>query len=277
MLLIGGDLCRRAGAILLAQGHEVWALRRHPPANHAGGLRWLAADLNQADSLACLPASISHVLYAVAPGERSPQAYRAAFLDGAANLLATLDHKALRRFMFVSSSAVYGDSTDWIDEDTPARPQSYNGEILLKAENRLRQSLGEKAVALRLSGLYGPGRTQLLDRLRRGSATVPAHGDHWANRFHIEDAARACAHLLRLGQALPYYVGSDDKPMRMAQLYDALADMLGAPRPARSDASQGEASGKRLNNARLKASGFALDWPDAIEGYRALITAAGAR
>ncbi|UYO92938.1 NAD-dependent epimerase/dehydratase family protein [Pollutimonas sp. M17] len=277
LLAGGGDLCRRTGDILLAQGHDVWALRRHPPADDTAGLRWLAADLSQAATLAALPGGISHVLYAVAPGERSPQAYRSVFLDGAANLLAALNHEALRRFVFVSSSAVYGASEDWVDEDTPARPQGYNGEIVLEAENHLRRSLGRKAVTLRLSGLYGPGRTQLLDRLRQGRAAVIQDPPHWTNRMHIEDAARACAHLLMLDGAQPCYVGSDDRPMPMAQLYDTLADMLSAPQPPRTDTPRIAAGSKRLCNARLKASGFALRWPDAIEGYRALIEAGDAR
>ncbi len=276
LLAGGGDLCRRAGRILLARGHDAWALRRRPTAQGTAGLQWLSADLADASTLR-LPPGISHVLYAVSPGERSPQAYRSAFLHGAANLLAALDPDALRRFVFVSSSAVYGASEDWVDEDTPAHPQGYNGEILLEAENRLQQRLGGKAVALRLSGLYGPDRTQLLDKLRQGRAAVIDDPVHWTNRFHIEDAARACAHLLMLDQAQPRYVGSDDRPMPMAQLYDALADMLGAPRPARASAAATEAAGKRLNNARLKASGFALDWPDAVEGYRALIALEGTR
>src|SRR3546814_3336601 len=128
-----------------------------------------------------------------------------------------------------------------------------NGEILLEAENRLRQSLGHKAVALRLSGLYGPGRTQLLNRLRQAQAPVIQEPPQWTNRMHIEDAARACAHLLMLDEAQPCYMGSDDRPMPMAQLYDALADMLGAPQPARTSAPQTEAAGKRLCNARLRS------------------------
>src|SRR5690606_11434457 len=132
----------------------------HPPEHDSLGLQWLKADLSDTATLQ-LPQDISHVLYAVSPDERSPQAYRRAFLDGPANLLAALAPTRLRRFVFVSSSAVYGDSQNWIDEDTPARPPAYNGEILLEAENRLRRRLGARMVAFRLSGLYGPGRTQL--------------------------------------------------------------------------------------------------------------------
>src|SRR3546814_3940047 len=73
-------------------------------------------------------------------------------------------------------------------------------------------------------------RFRSLNRLRQAQAPVIQEPPQWTNRMHIEDAARACAHLLMLDEAQPCYIGSDDRPMPMAQLYDALADMLGAPR-----------------------------------------------
>lgn len=46
VLLAGcGDLGLRVADRLLARGQEVWALRRHPPAATAAGIRWIAADL----------------------------------------------------------------------------------------------------------------------------------------------------------------------------------------------------------------------------------------
>src|SRR3546814_13999888 len=77
-------------------------------------------------------------------------------------------------------------------------------------------------------------RFRSLNRLRQAQAPVIKEPPQWTNRMHIEDAARACAHLLMLDEAQPCYIGSDDRPMPMAQLYDALADMLGAPQPART-------------------------------------------
>jgi len=269
VLLAGaGDLCLRTGRLLLECSDEVWALRRHPPAGDATGLRWLAGDLARA--LHGLPTGITHVVYAPAPDARDPQAYRAVFELGPRNLLAALDRTALRRFVFVSSSAVYGDHGGaWVDEDTPACPAGFNGRLLLQAETWLAEELG-CATSLRLAGLYGPGRTALLRRIADGAARVPRGAGHWANRFHIEDAARAVVHVLGLQQARQCYIGADDTPHLIEDLYDALAHMLGAPQPPYGPLG-GDMGSKKLDNARLRASGFVPAWPDAVQGYKSLI------
>lgn len=270
ILLAGcGDLGLRTARRLLARGDTVWALRRQPPADSPDGLRWIQADLSQPHSLLGLPDNIDRVAYLPAPGGREPQRYRAVFLDGLAHLHAALAGRP-RRWVFVSSSAVYGDhGQDWIDEATPPAPLAFNGATLLEAETQLR-ALEPEAVCLRLAGLYGPGRLQLLERLRAGQARAPQAPAHWANRIHIEDAAAAVAHLLHLPQALPCYLGADDTPMPLDQLYGGLARLLQAPQPACGPAPAGVGS-KRLSNARLKASGLQLAWPDTLDGYRALI------
>jgi len=256
----------------------VWVLRRHPPAINGSSssssgkapLRWLAGDVSRPGSLTTLPRGITRVVYVLAPDSRDPQAYRDVFIDGPRNLLAALDTSALRRLVFVSSSAVYGDHDGgWIDEDTPPAPQGKNGEILLQAERWLAdQRL--PVTALRLAGLYGPGRVQLLQRLRLGQARVPRAVPHWANRMHADDAAAAIAHLVHLADALPVYLGADDTPLPLDVLYDHLARLLGAPLPADGPAPAGIGS-KRMRNTRLRASGLHLAWPDARQGYARLI------
>src|SRR3546814_44538 len=121
VLLAGaGDLCRRAGRLLLNQGHQVWGLRRHPPPHDASGIQWLAGDLTRAETLSRLPRDVSHVIYGPAPDARNETLYRAVFNQGLENLLERLDPTALRRLVFISSSAVYGDHGDaWVDENTP--------------------------------------------------------------------------------------------------------------------------------------------------------------
>ena len=63
----------------------------------------------------------------------------------------------------------------------------------------------------------------------------------------------------------------DNRPHKIDELYDALARMLDAGLPPDAPMSE-EVGSKRLSNARLRASGFEPAWPDAIEGYRALIS-----
>jgi nucleoside-diphosphate-sugar epimerase len=178
----------------------------------------------------------------------------------------------LRRVVFVSSSAVYGaHADDWVTEDTPPNPPRFNGHVLLEAEQWLAaQPLS--AVRLRLAGLYGPGRLQWIERLRTGQARAPRHPPHWANRIHSDDAAAATAHLLMLPEAKSVYLGCDDTPLPLYDLYAYLATLIGAPAPKEGPAPAGIGS-KRLCNARLRNSGLALQWPDARAGYAALLRA----
>jgi nucleoside-diphosphate-sugar epimerase len=273
VLLAGcGDIGLRVAQRLHARGDEVWALRRHPPAPGDDGIHWLRADLTRRHSLHGLPAGITQLVYLPTPDRRDPAAYRATFVDGLRHLLDALAATSLRRVMLVSSSAVYGEHAgDWVDEDTPPAPPGFNGAVLLEAEQLLAiQSV--RPIVLRLAGLYGPGRMQLLERLRAGQLAVPRHAQHWANRIHSEDAAGAIVHLLQVADPLPLYLGVDSTPLPLDVLYDHLASLIGAASPADGPAPGGIGS-KRLSNARLRASGFVPRWPDSRDGYAALLDA----
>ena len=163
---------------------EVHALRRQPPADDADGIARLRGDISRPDGIPVLPAGITRLIFLPAPGARDEAVYRGVFVDGLRNVLAALDASHLQRIVFVSSSAVYGEHRGgWVDEDTPPAPQGFNGRILLEAEALL-AARPESATALRLAGLYGPGRLQLIERLRSGQAGAPVEPPHWANRIH---------------------------------------------------------------------------------------------
>ncbi|MBB6187331.1 nucleoside-diphosphate-sugar epimerase [Rhodanobacter sp. MP7CTX1] len=271
VLLAGcGDLGLRVAQRLLARGDEVWALRRNPPLPDDSGIRWLHADLTQPESLRQLPAGITQLVYLPTPDRRDESAYHATFVDGLRHLLEALGSRSLQRVLLVSSSAVYGEhGGDWVDESTPPAPPGFNGRILLEAEQLL-AAQPIASIVLRLAGLYGPGRLQLLERLRAGQVRVPRTLPHWANRIHIDDAAAAVVHLLELADPLPLYLGVDSTPLPLDVLYDHLAGLVGALLPGDGPAPAGVGS-KQLSNARLRASGFRPRWPDAREGYAALV------
>lgn len=271
VLLAGcGDLGERVARRLLARGDTVFALRRHPQAHSVDGITWLAGDMTQPARLPSLPPGITQLVHLPTPGARDAAAYRAVFVDGLRHVIAALDAVALKRVLFVSSTAVYGEAGGaWVDEETPPDPPGFNGAVLWEAERWL-AAQPFTGIALRLAGLYGPGRLQLIERLRSGAASVPRAQTHWANRLHVEDAAAAIAHLLALSDPQALYIGADDTPLPIDVLYDHLAALAGAPRPAEGPAPTGIGS-KRLSNARLRASGWALRWPDARDGYAALL------
>ena len=272
-----GDLGLRVARLLALENttNQSWGLRRHPelePANNISRLTWIAADLTQPETLLDLPKDITHVLYTVAPKARTEPDYRAVYRDGLERLLYAVASPALQRVLFVSSTAVYGDhGAQWIDEDTPTAPKSFNGRVLLETEQWLQsQNAQFETINLRLSGIYGPGRSYLLDRLRAGLATAPAAESHWVNRIHIEDAAAAVLHLMNFLKPQPIYLVTDSTPLPMRVLYDALAKLVGGPIPLEGAAPVSVGS-KRLSNARLRDSGFNFKWPDSRAGHAALI------
>ena len=284
VLIVGcGDLGLRVARILLASpGNHVWALRRHPPEGiEIPGLRWIAADLARPETLAGLPAGITHLVYLAAPDTRSEAGYRAVYRLGLEHVLCALPLPGPQRVVFVSSTAVYGDHGDaWVDEDTPLDPPAFNGRVLQEAESWLAQRAGHSdgnllATCLRLSGIYGPGRSHLLERLRAGLAGAPAGAGHWANRVHVDDAARAVCHVLALPRPAPVYLVTDDTPLPMRTLYEDLARLVEGPVPPVAPPPAGMGN-KRLSNARLRATGFKFKWGDSREGHAALLRAAQA-
>ncbi|KLD65518.1 NAD-dependent epimerase/dehydratase family protein [Dyella japonica] len=263
-----GDVGLRAARLLRARGDEVWALRRGAGSGEHG-IHWVQGDLTKPETLRSLPDGITHIIYLPTPDARDEALYRAVFVDGLQLLLDALDTQALQRLLFVSSSAVYGEHGDaWVDEETPPAPPGFNGCVLLEAERHVAKHA--PAVVLRLAGLYGPGRMQLIERLRTGAVRVPRATPHWANRIHVDDAAAAIVHLLLVRDPLPLYLGVDNTPLPLDVLYDELARRVHAPLPAEGEAPAGVGS-KRLSNARLRASGFVPQWPDARDGYAALL------
>jgi nucleoside-diphosphate-sugar epimerase len=261
------------GEHLAAEGCEVFGLRRRAEVLPAA-IRPLAADLGDPATLRALPVGLEVVFYTAAAERGDEAAYRRAYVEGLRNLLAALGvQTGLRRFFFASSSAVYAQAAgEWVDEDSETAPTEFRGRILLAGE-ALARAGPCPATVLRLGGIYGPGRTRLLDEVRAGRARfVPGR---FTNRIHRDDAAAALAHLARLPVAQDVYLGVDCDPAEERVVYAWLAERLGAPPPRAAEAAPSgrRAGSKRCRNARLLAAGYRFRHPTFREGYAALLGA----
>lgn len=265
------------GLRLAADGHEVFGLRREPGRLPAG-IRPVAADLTDATTLQALPAGCTAVVYTAAAAGFDDDAYRAAYVDGLRNLLDALAARGERvgRVLFTSSTGVYGQNAgEWVDEESATEPEHFSGRRLVEAEQLLFAG-PFPGVALRLGGIYGPGRTRLVENVRRGSAVCHEDRRVFTNRIHRDDAAGALRHLLALPRPERLYNGVDDEPVEQVVLLHWLAKRLGAPAPIPSATADPASvrqprTNKRVRNARLVASGFAFRYPSFREGYEALI------
>ncbi|MCP5069907.1 MAG: NAD-dependent epimerase/dehydratase family protein [bacterium] len=270
-----GDLGGALATGLLGDGHRVFGLRRDE-APLPVGVERVIADLSVAASLAELPEAIDTVVYAASPGERTDRAYEATFVTGVRHLQQTLARSSpgLDRFLFVSSTAVYAQRDGgWVDEESLTEPVHFSGRRLLEGERLVHDGPG-RGCALRLAGIYGPGRTGLLDRVRLGEARYAPGPPHYRNRIHRDDAAGILYHLATGPTPPDCLIGVDSAPVPEREVQEWLAIRLGAPppRPAQPEpGTRGMAGNRRCSNARLLSRGYRFRFPTWREGYAALL------
>lgn len=259
---VGGELARR----LLADGHAVYGLRRRP---HflPEGVRPVAGDVRDPESLRALPDGLDVLCYTAAADARTAEAYRAAYVAGVRNVLqAAARTSELRRVVYTSSTRVYPQNRgEWVDEGSPSVGDDPYGRLLLEGEAAARETAAP-AVVVRLAGIYGHGRTRLIERVRAGEPCTTA----WTNRIHRDDCAGALRHVMRLDRPLPLYLGVDHEPATQCEVMGWMARRLGLPAPPRPGGDAASA-GKRCRNARLAASGYAFEYGTYRQGYEAMI------
>jgi nucleoside-diphosphate-sugar epimerase len=261
-----GDVGNALATRLLAEGSEVWGVRRRIDALADGVHPW-RIDLTDAESFGAPPAEFDHVFYTASADRRDEDHYRAVYVDGLRNLLHALRSAdcPLRRVFFTSSTAVYGQSDgQWVDETSATEPLRFNGRILLEAE-RVVHEAPETGINVRLSGIYGPGRTRLVRKVHRGETTAT---QSWTNRIHVEDCAAALHHLMGIESPDPVYLGTDDEPVTTAEVVTWLSKELGVHAPPPGEA---ERSNKRCRNARLRDTGYRFEYPTFREGYGPIV------
>lgn len=279
-----GDLGSVAGRQLADAGLRVIALKR-TPAEVGAGIELHTVDLAAPFTLPpALGARPDAVVIAVSPQAHDRAGYEATYIGAVRHTLAAVRATGAmpRLLLFVSSTGVWPESGDlWLSEDTPARPDSWNGEIMLRAEQLVLDS-GLPATTLRLGGIYGPGRYMLVRKAQAildGRTPWPAPA--WTNRIHRDDAARMIAFLINRalgGVALDrVYTGVDNEP---ALNVDVLRFILREMQARAVDdidlddvsAANVATGGKRIGNARIRTLGFQFRFPDFRSGYRDVLS-----
>lgn len=266
-----GDLGGRVARAAAEAGHRVFGARRSG-ASIGPGVEPLRLDVTDRATLA-LPPDLDALVYSVAASERSDEGYRLAYPLGLTHVLDALQDPGRVRAIFVSSTAVYGESTGArVDESSPTEPGSFTGARLLEAEALLAAAPLASGSSLRFGGIYGPGRDFLIRQVGNETLTLPAI-DEWTNRIHVHDGARAVLHVLGLTEVAPVYNVVDEAPSKRAEVLGFIAERLGIDAPAvdprRRPGPRG--AGKRVSSARLAATGFRWSYPSYREGYGELV------
>lgn len=234
----------------------------------AAGMRPLLFD-GQAigDDLREAMAAATHVIQSIAP-------------DEAGDLLLNLDDRAgaalfpqAQWFGYLSTVGVYGDhGGDWVDEETPCRPVSDRSIQRLAAEqawSNVGERLSRPGAILRLSGIYGPGRSAI-DNFEKGTARRLVKPGQVFNRIRVEDIAAAVEFLMARTVSGIWNV-TDNEPAPPQDVVAYAAELMGVEPPPEIDFETAELSpmarsfygeNKRVSNAKIKAEGFEFAFPD---------------
>jgi nucleoside-diphosphate-sugar epimerase len=278
-----GYLGSRVARLWRDSGDDVAVVTRtaeRAAAYERDGYSAIVADISQPATLSNLPAPDT-ALFAVG-FDRSPgQSIHRIYEGGVRNVLSALP-ATLHRFIYISTTGVYGDAAgDWVDETTPPIPQREGGRAALAAEQVLAQhTIGRSAVILRLAGLYGPGRVPFLEQLRAGEPIPAAHHGH-LNLIHVDDAAAvviAAGRLAAFSNGPRTYCVSDGNPVQRGEYFREVARQIGVPPPrftapaTNSPRAVRAEADRRVRNDRLLAElNVKLMYPDYRAGLKAIL------
>lgn len=269
VLVIGcGYLGRRVADSWRDQGRPVYVLTRSRAEELAcAGFHPVTGDVTDPASLAQLPA-VETVLYAVGLDRQSGKSMQEVYVQGLAHVLDRLP--APRKWIYVSSTSVYAQADGaWVEETSATEPVEHSGQVVLAAEQTLRQGYPE-AIILRFSGIYGPGRLLRQAALLRGEPLV-GDAEKWLNLIHVADGVQAVLAAEQHASPGSLYNIADDHPVTRRAFYTHLAELLGAPTARFEPGPSGRGEGnRRIRNARARAElHFVPQFPSYREGLAA--------
>jgi nucleoside-diphosphate-sugar epimerase len=285
IFIIGcGDIGRRVSVLAREKGCEITALS-HSPGKfeplHKSGIRIFSGDLDSKSTLLDLPIAGSTVFFfAPPPGGGIVDPRIRNFCD------AVQPGHEPQKIIYLSTTGVYGDCGDMpVTEETTPNPQTSRARRRLNAETVISswgRERGVPVVILRITGIYGPGRLPL-QHLMSGTPLLSEEEAPITNRIHADDLARVCLAAAEKGENGDIFNVSDGEHSTMTHYFNAVADLLGIPRPVqicRDEAAKTMppllysyfCESRRIDNRRmLEKLGIRLHFPTLAEGLKSCI------
>jgi len=286
VLIVGcGYVGLPLGAELVKQSHEVFGLRRSGGGDEdlkTAGIQPLVGNVTRPDTLAALPGPFDWVVNTVSSSKGGAAEYREVYLNGTRNLIEWLAPTGLKRFVYTSSTSVYGQADgSMVKETSPTEPAGETSRLLVETEKLLLDTARERkfpAVILRVAGIYGPERGHLFLQYLRNEARIAGKGERIINMIHRDDLVNVIVAALKNGRLGEIYNATDDEPVAQIHFFRWLSETLGKRMPpfaAEEENTQRKRglTNKKVSNRRLKMElGVQLKYPTFRQGYTAEIT-----
>ena len=212
-----------------------------------------AVDITDRNQILSVAGKFDRIIHCASSGGGDANEYRRIYLEGARNLL---DIFAETPLLFTSSTSVYAQRDgSWVTESDAAEPVHDSGQVLRETEDLV---LDRGGVVARLAGIYGPGRSFLLQQVLAGQAVIDPERDRFVNQVHRDDIAVALF-LMAQRSAAEIFNVVDDQPILLSECYKWLAAELRLPVPPTGTAPKTRKRGdsnKRVSNKKLRALGW---------------------
>jgi nucleoside-diphosphate-sugar epimerase len=283
VLIVGcGYVGLPLGKELVRRGHEVFGLRRSVLAEAellVAGIVPIHADITQPEILAKLPRNFDWVVNCAASGGGGAADYRKIYLEGNRNLVAWLAGSPLEKFVYTSSTSVYGQNDgSVVTEKSLVEPEADTSKILVEAEKLLLYAVAKHrfpAVILRVAGIYGPARGHWFKQFLRGEARIEGDGSRFLNMIHRDDLIGVICAALETGKPGEIFNVADCEPVAQLKFFEWLAAELKRPLPPKVVADveiwrRRGVTNKRISNAKVRTElKYEFQFPDFRAGYKA--------
>jgi nucleoside-diphosphate-sugar epimerase len=281
VLIIGcGYRGKKLAGRLIEKGFAVRALTRS--AANAETLKTLGidarvGDITNAATLNGIGSGVQYVFHLMGSMQGGEELLQKLHVDGTRNVLDALQACDLKRFVYESSTAVYGQMDgEWLNEDAPRNPTSTMGKLRVQAEDLVMNAVNQylfPAIILRPSSIYRPEGV-INKKIKDGTYVLASDPDKLMNHIYVDDFIDILIAAMTKGLVGHAYNVSDDGPKRFQDYVNTIATLMSAPAPkveweTRADgcADLIRQSNKKVGNAKLKKEfGIALKFPTYREG-----------
>ena len=228
-----------------AEGKSVRALIRGPNPGEAAelpGVEWFTGDLREPSTLFGIAEEVEwvfHLAGIITASREEREAYWTPNVQGTLNLLQTLrrEKNPVKKFIFCSSVGAMGPLSHLpADETSPCRPRNFYEQSKYQAEQLVRQfgrETGVPVTVVRPSWVYGPGDSRTLKLFRAVAGrrfVLIGDGQTLIHPVYVSDVVQGLEHCAaRPGSAGQTYILAGRDPIRLADLVEGMARILGAP------------------------------------------------
>ena len=259
-------------------GWSVTALTRNPNSAKRAeeiGAHAVVGNLQDDHWWTKIPTGVNHVVNCVGASSPSVEGYQESYLQGTQSIIQWIKHRGdpVRSLVFTSSSSVYPQTDgSLVDEESDTSGVSNRGQILLSAE-RLCLEVSEPVVAckgvIRFSGLYGPGRHLLVDKIKRGEA-MTGSPDRILNLLHRDDAVSSILALIQRPHGFTggIFNASDGQHATRGEIVRWVAQRLKVTEPLFTGVGDTRGGNRRVDPSKItKLLGWKPSFPDFQSGY----------